>query len=435
LPEENEQHIAAPRSVLRWWPETLRTPWLWPFCAGVAVGFFVLLLVVLVWRTAQSPPSAERATTAPAASPAAPTGALASNPAGSSYTIFAWRDGQGTLRRAAIDTARYDAFTLTTRRQFEADQQALAAGRSKRLRAGLAPLFDEIDERVSDYADWAFNWWTSWILLARTFGWTWDGLTSGSPLTLPDRVQVQLVAAVQEQFDGLVLQPPVLEPKIDVALNGTLVAMTEDLLGNCAKYQPVLADFVRREAQRVERRDPAQGWIPDPLWDRNAATFQPLCDPVAVVDDKALRAELPVLLELKTADSPVNDVILRLARPFATKLISFIVLPVIIAAILGGILLPLFSQLPSVLANVITGVLTGALGALVIGSAASASVDWVLSRTDAAFNRAGFEATVRKAIISVERDFETRVLDAQQRAADRQLQALANAMAGRLTVP
>ena len=148
-----------------------------------------------------------------------------------------------------------------------------------------------------------------------------------------------------------------------------------------------------------------------------------------------MRAQFPVLLELKTADSPVNDVILRLARPFATKLISFVVLPVIIAAILGGILLPLFSQLPGVLANVVTGVLTGAFGALIIGLGASASVDWLLNRTDATLNRAGFEASVRKAIISAEHDFETRVLDAQRRPIDRQMQALASEMAGKITVP
>ena len=107
----------------------------------------------------------------------------------------------------------------------------------------------------------------------------------------------------------------------------------------------------------------------------------------------------------------------------------------IIAAILGGILLPLFGRLPGILANVITGVLTGALGALVIGFVASASVDWALNRTDAAFNRAGFEVTVRKAIISVERDFETRVLEIEQRATNRQLQLAATAMAGKLTPP
>jgi len=148
-----------------------------------------------------------------------------------------------------------------------------------------------------------------------------------------------------------------------------------------------------------------------------------------------MRAQFPVLLELKTADSPVNDVILRLARPFATKLISFVVLPVIVAAILGGILLPLFGQLPGVLANVITGVLTGAVGALIIGLAASASIDWVLNRTDATLNRAGFEASVRKAIIATERSFETRVLDAQEGPLKRQIEALATAMAGKIAAP
>src|SRR4029077_6180175 len=146
-------------------------------------------------------------------------------------------------------------------------------------------------------------------------------------------------------------------------------------------------------------------------------------------------AQFPALLELNAAGSPVNDVIVRMARPFATKLISFIVLPVIIAAILGGILLPLFSQLPGILANVVTGILTGAFGALVIGLGASASVDWLLNRTDASLNRAGFEASVRKAISTAERDFETQVLEAQRRPIERQMQALESAMTGKLTAP
>jgi len=44
---------------------------------------------------------------------------------------------------------------------------------------------------------------------------------------------------------------------------------------------------------------------------------------------------------------PVDDVILRLARPFATKLISFVVLPVIVTALVAGFVLPLFGLLPS----------------------------------------------------------------------------------------
>ena len=144
---------------------------------------------------------------------------------------------------------------------------------------------------------------------------------------------------------------------------------------------------------------------------------------------------MPILLEVTTAEGPVNDVILRLARPFATKLVSFVVLPVIVAALLGGVLLPLFGLLPSVLANVITGALTGAAGALIIGFAASASVDWVLNRTDAALNRAGFEASVHKAIIAAEDDFVTRLHAVEQHSTDRQMERMTTSLLGKVAAP
>ncbi len=365
MPEENEPNIAPARSVFRRAAAT-RSPWVWLFCAAAAVVVVILLLASLPYPPWEPRSSANRRATAPTVEPSTAPAAPAAPAAGGAYTIFAWRDGEGVLRRAGIATTRYDEFVAAARRQIDEDKRALAVAQGNRLRTGLAPLFEQIDERVSGYADWVFDWWTSWILLTRTFGWTWDELTAGPLLTLPDRVQTKLVASVREQFIGRVLEPRLLEPQID---------------------------------------------------------------------ETALRAEFPVLLELKAGDSPINDVILRLARPFATKLISFVVLPVIIAAILGGIVLPLFRRLPSVLANIVTGILTGALGALVIGLAASASVDWVLNRTDATLNRAGFEATVRKAIIATERDFEARVLAAQERAIDRQMQAVATAMAGKIAAP
>jgi len=432
LPEENQPNN-RPRPLFRWMAAS-RSPWLWLSSAAVAavVALLVASLPYPPWETRSS---ADHQTVAPTvASPAAPTVSAAAAP-GVADTIFTWRDGAGMLRRTGIPGARYDAFVAASRRQIDEAQRALAAAQGNRLRAALAPVFEQIDERVSGYADWVFDWWTSWILLASTFGWTWDGLATGSPLTLPDRIQVKLVAAVQEQFIGRVFEPRVLEPQIDAALGSEIAATRDELLADCAKDQQSFADFIRSEARQVERQDPAQGWIPDPAWARGAAIFAPLCDPAGGIDEATLRAEFPVLLELKSGDSPINDVIVRMARPFATKLISFVVLPVIIAAILGGMVLPLFSQLPSILANVVTGILTGAFGALIIGIAASASVDWLLNRTDASLNRAGFEATVRKALISTERDFESRVTAAQQRAVDRQMQAVATAMAGKITAP
>src|SRR5437763_8849509 len=94
---------------------TLRN-WLWPFAAGLAVGLLLLPLAAFLWqgRDASAP-----AGNSPAAIPAEPPpqAALTSEPAVASFTIFVWRDDRGMLRRAAVDTARYDEFVAAEQRQ------------------------------------------------------------------------------------------------------------------------------------------------------------------------------------------------------------------------------------------------------------------------------------------------------------------------------
>ena len=260
---------------------------------------------------------------------------------------------------------------------------------------------------------------------------------TGSPFDMPDRVQARLVQEIERQFAARVIEPVTLESKMAAALSASETTVRDEFSTRCGQYQRALTEFVRREARRVERQDPAQGWVPDPSWDARAAGFAPLCDAAGNIGQPPASApsELSRSLELTGTDSPINDVILRLARPFATKLISFIVLPVIVAALLGGFLLPLFGLLPNVLANIVTGILTGAAGALIIGFAASTSVDWLLSRTDAALNRAGFEVSVHKAVFAAEDAFEARMLDGQQRSTEQQLQTLRNALVGKIAAP
>jgi len=408
--------------------------WFWPFCGGLVAGLIALPLIGLVWLSRTPSPSSGLPAAGIAAEPM-PQMTPAGEPSGAAYIIFAWRDERGVLRRAGVGRAHYDEFVEAQQRQMETDARAMSALRTSRLRAGLAPIFEEIDERIPAYADWAFDWWTSWILLAKTFRWSWEGMMAGSPFDMPDRVQLRLVNEIEQQFAGRVVEPTALESKIASALKVAQASLREEFLARCGKYQRALAEFVRREARQVERLDPAQGWIPDPSWDARAAGFAPLCDGADKPSQPTASPEFAQSLELTGADSPVNNVILRLARPFATKLISFIVLPVVAAALLGGFLLPLFGLLPSVLANIVTGILTGAAGALIIGFATSTSVDWVLSRTDEALNRAGFEVSVHKALTAAEDSFESRILENQQRVAQRQLEALAAVLVGKTAAP
>jgi hypothetical protein len=329
-----------------------------------------------------------------------------------------------------MTAAQYDAFVAGERKELDADARALAATQDKSLRAGLAPVFADIDDRVPVYANWVFDWWTSWILLARTFGWTWDELKSGHVLSLPDRVEARLVEAIRQEFVARVLDPQVIEPRVGAVLDGSFAAMRDRLAQDCGKYQAAFGNFIRREARRIERQDPAQGWVPEPLWHAGTATFAPICRPPANSDAAPLRAKFIELIEANTANSPITEVVVRMARPFATKLISFVALPIVVAAILGGFILPLFRLLPSILSNIVIGVLTGALGGLIIGFASSASVDWLLNRTDAALNRPGFEIGVRRAVVAGQSDFQSRVIAARREAIDEEMQKIANRLAG-----
>ena len=418
------------RKGLKLWAELLQTAWLRPVLGGFAALLAILFVVLLVGVLREEPRGAKAPGALSAGPSSQPKPGAAGTGGAAAYAIYSWRDEKGVLYRAAIARPRYEAFLAGERTRLEADARAISAAQEKSLRAGLAPIFDQIDERVPVYANWVFDWWTSWILLARTFGWTWEELKAGYILSAPDRVQARLVEAIRRQFVASVLDPRSIEPRVGAVLDGTFAAMRDGFARDCRAHQASFDGFIRREASRVERQQPAQGWVPEPLWRAQSATFGPICGPPANSDAAGLRRQFIELIEANTATSPINDVIVRMARPFATKLISFLALPIVVAAILGGFILPLFRLLPSILSNIVVGVLTGAVGGLVIGFAASASVDWLLNRTDAALNRPGFEIDVRRAVVAGQSDFQARVIDARRRAIEEAVQKTANRLAG-----
>jgi hypothetical protein len=239
---------------------------------------------------------------------------------------------------------------------------------------------------------------------------------------------VRLTTAIEDRFRELVLQPRVTDPRLAAIVERSRSAAVAALSRNCADAQTALAEFVKRSARRAERQDAPQGWLPDPSWDPTRATFRSACLPLPL--RRLNPTDIQPTVAVSGATGPIDEVVLRLARPFATKLISFVVLPGIVAAVFGGLILPLFGLLPNIISGIITGILTGAFGAMIIGFAASASVDLLLSRTDEAINRPQFEASARKAIIAVQADFEVRVINAERQAIDDSEKSLLGLLGG-----
>jgi hypothetical protein len=412
-------------------PSSIAKPMWRMLFASAALAVVALVVVALVWldQWGQAPSAARRA--ALVAAQTAPSDAASPPSIGPAAAFFMWEDEHGIRHRAAVDKRRLDDYATTRWNQLAQDERRILAVAAQELRDGVRPVFAEMEGRVPQYGGWVFNWWTSWILLGRAFAWAVETLPEGPLLQLPDRVQSRLVAAIRGQFSTLVIAPETTVPKLTPVIDRSLAASRDELQRICRGYETALGDFVRREARTIERRDPAGSWAADAGWDRAKAEMHVACEPPESLDDAVVRTDLQALLPAMSTGGPVDDVILRLARPFATKLISFVVLPVIVTALVAGFALPLFGLLPGILSGVVIGILTGAAGVAVIGFSASASVDWVLNRTDEALSRARFEADVRKGVIAAELDFESKIVEAQQRSIDRQLQEIIATMVGR----
>ncbi|MSP49518.1 MAG: hypothetical protein EXQ95_09350 [Alphaproteobacteria bacterium] len=388
--------------------------------AAVAAGVALAGLYALSDRL-RPPPS--RPDVAIAAQPT--TSAAPNAPEDGGRVLIGWVDKDGIPYRAAVDSARYQEFSAARRQRSEHEHRRLGDAAAARAHAALVPIFKEVEARVPDFGEWAYDWWTSWTLLARSLGWVWDGVRDGPLLTMPDRVQARLVSEIEQRFEMLVLRPGATDPKLVATLDQVLAALSDDLAQECRTYEEALGAFVVREARRLEKRAAGGGWAV-------VATGDALKSPPAVAcaahgrAEDFLIAEFVRLRQSRHVDDPVNAVILRMSRPFATKLISFVILPAIVTALIGGIALPLLGILPNVISGAVAGALTGAAGAAIIGFSASTSVDWYLNRADERRNRGSFEVQVRRAVIASRDAFEAKLVDAQRRSIELQLQTIAD---------
>jgi hypothetical protein len=249
-------------------------------------------------------------------------------------------------------------------------------------------------------------------------------------LTVPDRVQARLVGQVAEQFDALVLQRARVEQQLTAALERALAETRAGLATICRDHVARAGAFLRSAADDFERSDGPGRWRaigPDVAVDSLVAN----CESDLARERALVRAELANLNHRGQAGTPADEVIVRMARPFATKLISYVLLPALLAGLIAGAVLPLLGILPNVFANVAAGLLTGALGAGLIGFSASATVDWLLSRADELRNRAAFEVQLRRAVIANRDALEAAVVDAQRRAAEATARIVGESSGGR----
>jgi hypothetical protein len=323
---------------------------------------------------------------------------------------FYWKSNDGDLYRGTIDAGPFRRFATNKAQQIAELQSGSLAKSEEQIRAELRPVLTSIEQRVTDYGDWMYNWWTAWILLTQALGWTWQGLIDGNILRLPDVVQNSLIVEIRSKYNEIVLRPDVLEPQMQAILDRTIAGVQRDLLQICSRYDDDLRTFVRAEAADVEKFEPSgTRWEPVSDDTARAIAVASACRTTDLDSGSSLVDALMAEKPMGDLDDGVNDVILRLSRPFATKLISFIALPVVATAVAGGLALPFIGLAGGAFAGLLAG---GAVSAMVIGFSSSAAVDWLLTRADEAISRDDFEGNLRRAVHVSATRFEERVVGA-----------------------
>ena len=335
--------------------------------------------------------------------------------------LFHWTARDGTAFRAKVEAAQYQHYAAEQQRRIDLTKIRVTKETDTWVRGRLRPVLTGIGDRVGHYGDWMYNWWTAWILLGQAFGWTWQGFLDGKLLDLPNVVHARLIEEVRRQYDGIVLRPEILEPQMQALVDRAVAGVQRDILRICGPLNDARQKFVRGMAHEIEQQATAGGWVAWAGGNEAQIALASSCGAFGSEDEAKLTAVLLGDRPMSNLDAGVDAVILRLSRPFATKLISFMVLPVITTAIAGGIAVPFIGLPAGALAGLLAG---GAMSALVIGFSASTAVDWLLTRADEALSRETFEAELRGAIRQAADSFEIRVANTMAQYVERQYQQL-----------
>ena len=336
--------------------------------------------------------------------------------------IFHWTARNGAVFRAKVDGEAYERYATEQQRRVDVVRALLAEETDAWVHDRLRPVLAGVEERVGDYGDWMYNWWTHWILLGQAFNWSWQGVLDGEVLNMPNVVHARLNEEIRGEYDDMVLRLEVLEPQMQALVDRAVAGVQLKVLQACGPMNDARQNFARDNAREIERKDPEAGWVAWPSEDGMAITLAPTCGVSSSDDEAALTALLLEDRPMSNLDASVDKVIVRLSRPFATKLISFMVLPVITTVVAGGIAIPFVGVPAGALAGLLAG---GTVNALVIGFSASAAVDWLLTRTDEALSRQAFEVELRGAVRQAADSFEALVVRTMEQYVERENHQLA----------
>jgi hypothetical protein len=318
-----------------------------------------------------------------------------------------WDAGGGVIYRATVRGRALDDFVEFNRVWADERRRQLDASFQERLAIELEPVFADVEKRISEYGEWVFNWWTSYILMVRGAGAIWSEVANGGEKSLEEIVERVMADAIKERYIEIVLPPERFRPALQKAVVRASAETAQELKQACLDMLDRFRTVVTEQGAGVELQASDGTWAVDRDW-RRRLTGDVYC-PTPSQTVNATVADLQTAAESTFGNTgAIDDVAIRITRPVVTTIVSAGLSASSLAAVATGI------GIPAAL------VATPAMAAVLTKSAFTL-VDLMLSELDEALNRTAFEAVVRGAVARARIEFEQTVHGALRAAVVREL--------------
>lgn len=311
-------------------------------------------------------------------------------------TPVAWQAADGTWQQGEAGLVAVDAFLHRRGYQREKTCHALVADLESRIDRDFAVLFARFERRVPDFAEWVFDWETSYAryydLIKFTLGEFYDNATNYDLSVDFEEVRGWIKEELISNFNQIVIDPDVTGrafASLTQALEQTAGAQ---MAASRAEEQLRLAGFIAHEV--VPNGNPAAG-------PEGAAVLGSLAagpDP----DTFHFRGSLPAVESAFLLDDEMTDSMLM--RSPRLILARFVGLGLRIAA--GVSVWKVAHEIADTADIGIYGYVPGLLVGFGVAIGTAWGVDYGLTMTDELLNRPQYEERLRVLLDRLERELE-----------------------------
>jgi len=122
-------------------------------------------------------------------------------------------------------------------------------------------VFDGMNNRVNDYADWYFAYTTTYKLLGKAIASAGQHCTETSAISLTEAVSLDIERYLEEHFEKIVLKPEITDFELQQNFNDALRQTHEHFVQVAANWDYDFQRYIQRKTDHLDPTDPKQADI------------------------------------------------------------------------------------------------------------------------------------------------------------------------------